>query len=341
MKMDEHNYLWNFKKYPVNKKISDLLDKAHELKISSGQFNDNKLITKSYLLKKIFKRHDLAILETHIDFDKIFTKEGISNNYENIIKQLIGRSEHNGKTYIDKFITLLQEQINQRKKNIFVYIDYHNYLLTEKSDSKSGYNEKTTHAICYILHRYKNKYYTFVINDHGQAFVNEDWKYKKYLSRTRFKEVPLEKPLDYTVMELYFNTINKYLNNTVIYYELTDKCNYQGPNMQSGDNYGICFIFPFLIFIELCCNYSNAIISSQKSLSYYINYGNMTKATCIIMEKYIKRPNSIKKIKELELSPETYFNTYCKGFTNYLIKKNTFYVKLLLFNIINYINSIN
>jgi hypothetical protein len=49
--------------------------------------------------------------------------------------------------------------------------------------------------------------------------------------------------------------MNEYLyvygENTHINYDTTSEYNYQYANLQSGDNYGLCFVFPFIIWYNI------------------------------------------------------------------------------------------
>ena len=66
----------------------------------------------------------------------------------------------------------------------------------------------------------------------------------------------------------YINLYNKtyYDDKKHIHYLPTNNYNYDGPNLQEGDKFGVCFLFPFLLFVN-----SNDTFTSFISSKEFIN----------------------------------------------------------------------
>ena len=77
--------------------------------------------------------------------------------------------------------------------------------------------------------------------------------YNKYVTRKRYKNIKLNKPLDFYVFDHLFKYINKYNetyhpNSIMINYDSTKLYNYDGPNLQEEINleYVLYFHFSFM-----------------------------------------------------------------------------------------------
>ena len=319
-----HNSIF-IKKYPIRVKITDLIKQADDIMLSSGCYLDNMIFKFAIKLKNLYKS-DIEIIQSELDFNQIFTKNGISDDLENIIHKTPAINDR----YIDYGLLWLLSNSMKHKKVIFIFLDLINYSLEEnKNDSIMTH---VTHATCLMLHpeNIGNKYNAYFFNSHGEAVSTDTLEYEKYITRRRNKKVILGEPLDFYVLKHYIQIMNKY-DNININYDYSIKHNYLGPNLQSGDNYGICYVFPFYILYELITNLNNPIIADFPSFDECIINDNTTKGICCIMEKHIQRLNYKKFLNDLFIT--TNFSKYNNGFRKYMEKKNTYYVKYLLYKL--------
>ena len=73
---------------------------------------------------------------------------------------------------------------------------------------------------------------------------------KRKISKTRGTELRFKETIDLLFIK---NIISRIDVNIV--YDTTKKHNYYGPNIQLGDNHGICFVFPFAMLIYISKNF--------------------------------------------------------------------------------------
>ncbi len=323
-----HNSIF-VKKYPTNIKITDLIKKADETMLSSGCYLENTIFKIAIKLKKLYNSN-IEIIQSELDFNKIFTKNGISDDLENIIHKTRAIND----CYIDYGLLWLLSNSMKQKKTIFIFIDCINYILEENKNDKDIMTH-TTHATClmFIPDQYSNKYNAYYFNSHGEAVPTDTLVYEKYITRRRNKNVVLGEPLDFYVLKHCFKIMNKY-ENININYDYSIKHNYLGPNLQYGDSYGICYVFPFYILYELITNHNKPIIEEFPSFTECIINNNTTKGICCIMEKHIQRLNHKKFLNNLFISNN--FEKYNNGLKRYMEKKNTQYVKYLLYKLYSF-----
>ena len=73
-------------------------------------------------------------------------------------------------------------------------------------------------------------------------------KFKIPISKKRERIYKYKEPLDVVFMKAFCNSFNNHeTTKRNIYYNETARYNYYGVNLQSGDGYGMCYIFPFII----------------------------------------------------------------------------------------------
>ena len=320
-----HNSIF-VKKYSTTIKITDLIKQADDIMLSSGCYLDNTIFKIAIKLKKLYKS-DMEIIQSEFDFNKIFTKNGISDDLENIIHKTPAINDR----YIDYGLLWLLSNSMKHKKVIFIFLDLLNYSLDENKNDNDIMTH-TTHATCLMLfpEENSNKYNAYYFNSHGEAVPNDTLEYEKYITRRRNKKIILGEPLDFYVLKHYIQIMNKY-DNININYDYSIKHNYLGANLQYGDTYGICYVFPFYILYELITNQNNPIIADFPSFDECIINDNTTKGICCIMEKHIQRLNYKKFLNDLFTSNN--FEKYNNRLKRYMDKKNTQYVKYLLYKL--------
>ena len=332
-----------YSKIPRTVRIKKVLDEMN--KHSSCEFN-NEIIKKTNELKKKHYNKDLVVLHTGIYFDMIFDKDNTKNDVNLLFEDMYGAYYDDDMKLHEDFTCNIIDKFTKEKKTIFCWTDFIDYCAYRENDNAN--NELFTHSTLTIMTPTENDtYFVYQFNPHGRCQM--DYKgYTKYVSRKRTKFFPCGELLDTYVINNYINAMNrclsKYTNNkTKLIYNNTKAHNYFGANLQSGDNFGCCFLFPFIIFIDVCKYYRESHIfeTSSKRLrfrSYKSLFDEQKFEKCIyvIISKYFKEISNMtlsfyskkdcKKDYEaledsIELNLHNHGNRYIK-----IIAYNTFYI---------------
>tara|TARA_B100000401_G_C52785410_1_gene710529 strand:- start:626 stop:1669 length:1044 start_codon:yes stop_codon:yes gene_type:complete len=257
-----------FKNLPKTVKMSEVIKQTNDLGLDNNTAENNTLFISSHLLVKKYNT-DILLYYSFIQCDEMLQNtldvEEIECNYiENT-------------TY--KYSTLFSEleTIVSRNKIGFIYLDFDSYSV----ETMNHKNEVVSHATALIVYRDKNnEYRAFHFNPHGNA-SNEN-KYEVYITRTRTKEVVLNRCVDQHMIGCIFSKYNTHTKDTgrncFIMYETTQYYNYMGANLQVGDSYGICYIYPFILLHELCSNlYQRNVLydSTFKTYRRFPSYKHM------------------------------------------------------------------
>ena len=246
--------------------MKTMLQRSRSLGLNSLSC-DNYLHRACSVLKQSAGADHLAVLETFIDFNIIFEsylKNGdMMDDFEGMYCGWYDAKHQYQEGY---FLTQLNKLMTQSKV-IFIYLDFHNYFLAAKEAEKSDadVHEQVFHATACVLYpTKKGSYKLHYFNSHGHIQLSFT-QYNKYISRKRNRYIDLPVHLDGYVIgkmvETFNNNIGKYVANPFhIDYGLEKEYNYYGPNLQIGDDNGICFSFPFMLFYELCFNYGDSLV---------------------------------------------------------------------------------
>ena len=167
--------------------------------------------------------------------------------------------ENDNYIYEDTF--LLEEIILafREKKNIFVIFSFEDYDV----DNIKGINEYCGHSTCALFTPNKHSYDCYYINPHGRDPTKY---YKTIISNKRCRIYNYKKSLEIVFMEAMVKTINM-MSDIKVKYNSSARYNYKGTNLQSADNYGTCFVFPYIIF---------HYIGKYLTRSRYITVGDKT-----------------------------------------------------------------
>ena len=303
-------------KYPTRITMDKLIKEGEKYKISNASF-DNNITRASNKLAKQYSDTNIEILHVPIQFDLLFNTylkfysdlNDIENKFNDCdfyksplhILHLCCSYYNDYENKQGSFIDLLNDYMKQ-KKNIFVYFDLHGYLIDEEAFKKTGNLVYSVHSTCCLIYLdNNNKYNAYYFNSHGEALKSDVAHcYNKYITRKRYKSLRLNKPLDFYVINhlfKYINRFNKLYNPGSIFinYETNEKHNYCGPNLQEGDKFGICFVFPFLFYINLISNFRIKFTYKLENKEYkftsfckLMKNNNIDKIIKIIMCNYNK-----------------------------------------------------
>ena len=226
--------------------------------------------------------------------------------------------------YIYEDTFLLDEIICafREKKNIFVIFSFEDYDV----DNIKGINEYCGHSTCALFTPNKHTYDCYYINPHGRT----DTKYyKTIVSNKRCRIYNYKKALDIVFMEAMIKTIN-IMSDIKVKYNSSSRYNYKSTNLQSGDNYGACFVFPYIIFHH---------IGKYLTRSRYITVGDKT----IYIERGIKQlkkgrlgffvegifADFTKKYQEILYSDKFTYKTKVEHLEKYVMKHSGDFIKAI------------
>lgn len=210
--------------------------------------------------------------------------------------------ENNSYMYTDSF--LFDEMTNafKQKKYVFITFGFEDYDV----DNVKGVNEYCGHSTCAVLVPNKTRYDCYYINPHGRDMKETNY-FKTIVSKKRCHIYHYKQPLDTIFMKGLCDSFNQ-INDIKIHYDNTYRYTYLGANFQSGDGYGVCFIFPFIIF-----HYIGKYLTRSR---YFEVNGEH-----IYMESGIK----LLKKGRLGLFVESIFADFMKDYTKILCNKNVTY----------------
>ena len=248
----------DFKKLPRATKITELLKQIDTRKINTSAF-DNQLHLACNVMKRESGNTNLEVMQSFINFDTIFKHFGENKNtYEPFTQMLCGKYNENYTIEESRFFDTINKYMKQGK-TIYIFINFNSYIIEE--DPETELQNSLTHTTGLLLYPSKiGKYSAFHFNPHGQAGIDVK-QYELYISRWRKKTISITQSLDIWMITEMINNFNIYsdthLEHIPIEYKPTKHYNYVGPCLQAGDKFGVCYVFPFYMFYELCCNMNN------------------------------------------------------------------------------------
>ena len=255
-------------------KIAYILKKANDLGFYTEK-NANNAPKLLHLLKsEVFSKFigkKIEYIEITMNFKDIITalctdKGNADDIYQNTLVTfcLDENEDHDADVYVDLLVDKMGELAAERKI-IFLNIAAHSYIV-----DRSEWGDYAMHGVCAILvPRCRSGYDMYYINPHGELIKLYTY-YSSVYSRTRVKQHPLDGLLDCMVMK----SLANYLNQTTdmdIHYDSTGRHNYYGANLQEGDNHGVCFVFPIVIYYYLGIYYTEKKALQSGGAIKYVN----------------------------------------------------------------------
>tara|TARA_Y100000992_G_C21273719_1_gene498551 strand:- start:2623 stop:3612 length:990 start_codon:yes stop_codon:yes gene_type:complete len=314
-----------------NKSIKDILFEMDKNDLSSTKYNNKTLKFVSQLTNKV---NNIACLQFSIDFSELFKYFHNTEKQISILKDTYCGYYKNGELKIDFVCNVLSEFMYE-KKIICCFSDFCDYTL----DVEKGNNTCVTHSSLTILKPENNGiYYAYQFNPHGRYLLTEKY-YTQYISRKRTKTYILNEILDVYVMKLFFSTMEKEMRRECnfdikIRYNESENHNYYGINLQSGDEFGCCFIFPFILYYHLAVHmYDFNYLKNDKkkrtyrfpSFKHLLRENKFNEMINIIMSLYLKEFTY--EVIDFYKEPEPELD-YFYDMSEYLLeKKNNSYIK--------------
>ena len=351
----------SFKKSNLKKStMKQMLKDVEKYDLASCDFENYVNVASSMILKH-YKRKNISVLHTNINYVDIFKQhenyedyhdqKNIGLNTKKIKKERLQKMFDTVEcAWYDRNQRFKQEilfnKINKdmlQGKLIYIYLDLENYTIEKENEDDNGVID--SHSSSLILYPSKKHtgnnmiktYSVYHFNPHGTDTVY-DHEYEIYISRKRSKSIDLEVGVDRYVInkmvEAYNHYTEVYDNKFVsLYYDITKRHNYTSANLQISDEYGICYIYPFLLFNEIATKYNESYefqhfrrrfsrnIPSYKTL---IQKEDINTLIFVVLSKYFKTI----KFKYLEFIEQTDYSLIKIPSTHVTEKEDNFDIEI-------------
>ncbi len=323
-----------------NKNVGNIKDSLkyvedNDLAITDPSCHMNYFIHKN---KDIFGElgEKIKIIQTEICLQQYcdYWKSSKSRRLEERYGEILSTHFVGGNNYMKYgFLNEIIEKYMYRDKILYIILDFIDYGL----DQDKGTYEYVPHTCVLILLPNGERHDGFYINSHGKDMRFYD-EYGFKTSKNKKRCIKYDQPVDLMFMSSFVKFMNK--NHSVnIQYDFTENHNYFGADYQSGDNYGICFVFPYIIWYYFGKYYNKErIIYGKKGKSYTIKKtremllnGNLTEC---IQSYLIDLNNNYKAVYIKMMNSKNYNRQYyirkldkvIENSKHYFVKKvlNTF-----------------
>jgi len=267
-------------------------------------------------------------LRQYCDYWKSSKSRRLEERYGEILStHFVGKNDYMKYGFLNELI----EKYIQRNKILFIVLDFIDYGLDQ--DNHDSY-EYVPHTCVLILLPNGERYDAFYINSHGKDMLIYD-EYGFKTSKNKKRSIKY----DHAVELMFMNSFVKFMNKrhpVNIQYDFTESHNYFGADYQSGDNYGICFVFPYIIWYYFGKYYNKErIIYGKKGKSYTIKNnremllkGNLTE--CI--QSYLIDLNNNYKVVYIKMMNCKNYNRqyYIRKLDKVIEKSKNYFVKKVL-----------
>lgn len=266
------------------------LDVVTEKKLSLCQFYC-PVDRATTVLAHTYAPNDIIVLHTFIDYNIIFQFNRFDEFQFNYM--WCAYLDKNMKKCEGNFIETLNH-FTSKKMVVLVYVDFYNYLINLEHIETTNLVTHHAHSSVSIYYPVDEEYKVFHFNSHGCATTLNNC-YNKYITRKRYKTIPLDQPLDHYVYTRFIRTVNKHPTTKIHYqYDSTAEFNYLGPNLQYADCSGICFTFPFLICRNFIMNYRcSSIIALPENMGTIRMRSTYTNLRAGLLNTFIYRTMNV------------------------------------------------
>ena len=270
----------------------------------------------------IKKHENIQILNTSMDLAEVFPS---LNNF-NIFSEIDCGFYNEEMKWDIEYIKTQILKLCEENKTIFIIFDLNNYfVIPEQNFNKKGFhkfhkfiNTGQIHSVCMIFYPSgKNTYDVFYINSHGNSSFNEK-TYELKVSNTRIKEYKFNSNVNHIFVKQFLKFLQSYFNThkcnpnfsgrIKLKYDNTKKHNYYGCNLQNGDFYGVCFMYPLIIWY-----YFNR---------YYHQIRHVGKRKTVILPSVSEMLHK----KQLDLFVKTCFLDFSEEFGHLLLSRSDKYL---------------
>ena len=340
-------------------KLTKLLKEANKLQLDSCDVD-----TKSHERCNIARdtlfcdelKNDLIILQVPISFVEMIPKRRANHFDKELLMDIsCGRFECSSQKYLfnNEYLSENIRYCVEYKKIVYVMFIIKEYCVVESKCKKGSELSYSTHSVCLILVPNDNedgpRYHAYYFNSHGRDLKDTNI-FKIIKSKKRALHIKQSKAVELLFIDnlvSYWNTLKDEKNNCLnIYWDETEKHTYLSSNLQSGDNYGICFAYPQILlhhFGEFYNNYQNYNIECGEfkiePLKKLLNKGRLD---IVVKSAFI---NFSKKymltLFETIISKNIFDDDGFDILEITLLKENTSFIKKIIFYLTNYINGLD
>ena len=153
--------------------------------------------------------------------------------------------------YLEEFANIVLTECMEAGKIIYVVLNIENYEMDEL-ETGNEYGHHCTSLIFYP--KEDGDYDCFYITSHGEDMTLTT-NFDVRITRRRYRRISFDEPIDVVCVKQYLTFLQKSMKefkcNIKLHYDGTKNHNYYGPNLQCGDNHGVCFAFPLIIWYYL------------------------------------------------------------------------------------------
>ncbi len=314
------------------RKMKSVLQRATQLGSLSMSFENQTHYITNIMKNTCFDqtgKENLVLLETNMDFSKVALKNKSNGKYFKKMDCGYYEKANNNQYYFYEWN--LFDSINhfmKMRKTIYIILDVANYLTYIYSTPKPTYAH---HCLILIFHynNIKQIYEMKIINPHGKD-TKTYHDYLFILKGDKVKKYHHDDIVDVSVLKEFLSILRKTIRKKISYDFKNDT--YMGANLQAGDNYGICFIFPILIWYNLGIYYN----TDQQIKT--VNIGTMKKMletdSLDIMVQSILA-NFTKQIQDVFIK-NIRKNNLNEILNDYLVKKGNYLTKTMLQKVIGF-----
>ena len=333
---------------PRKKKISNCLRQASQIKLdaidSDTIAHEKCLHAQNSLFGKKMKH--AALLQSILLMTEIMPTKSYAKVDRQVLEN-IGCGSYtknkNGKyEYSYEYLYSNIQELISEKKIIYLMLGMKEYCLVEGLEE----NFYSTHSTCLILIPRDTEYDAYYINSHGRDMVDTH-HFVRRLTKRRTKTVTFNAPYELIFIDNligYWNTLKDFNNNQIkIKWDMTKTHTYYSTDLQAGDYYGVCYMFPQVIWhhmgefytkkktIEMECgkmviNTGEELLKANQ-LSIFVKYAftNFNKDYCTTFIKHIN---------------DEYTKSSDDPLQNTIAMSRTAFIKCILCSLVRYMKQI-
>lgn len=268
---------------PKNKRFHNYMNRAWSIGLNSTNMKSRAHSLSNRSRDKLFKKdmNRASLLQCMIDMADIIPTASNSKIDTGILRDIDCGSYRKGKYYHESLVSNIRCLVSDRRI-IYIMFGIDGYCLDKGVDDLFY----STHSTCLIMVPRGDKYYAYYINSHGREFMDMVC-YEKRITRRRVKKTSFDIPYELVfIRDLigYWNTLSDNEDNPInIYWDTTPAHTYLSTNLQAGDEFGACFIFPHIIWEhmgefyskrkKICCDGKALYIDTGDNL---LKHGNLS-----------------------------------------------------------------
>ena len=254
-------------------------------------------------------REKLSLFQCELEINDIMPKISAKENMEEEFSDLFcGRYNYryNKFEYLDYFLSSAIKEGMDKNKIIFIILDIIDYGV-EPLNKKNAY---VAHSVILLFIPEGKKYNCYYINSHGKDMVNA-YTFEIIVSNRRTKKFNYSCPAEIRFIESYVAFLNKTESEDSkaiipIQFDRTPQHIYYGVDLQAGDNHGVCFAYPFIIWYYFGKYYNTKRV-------FETEWGKVE----------IKKGSSLIKEGHLGLFIESMFIDFCPHFKRSIFEQMT------------------